>query len=248
MAQPRDNLLKRRVIEYVSRIYINDINRSIHAFWDTVLNDTEPLCRRIRDTRVSVAEWRRQRAVQSDASASMGELAFSTFFLNRTNRSGIIGGGIIGGKQQTGQWGLDARYNKSNLIRRIQRIAAIRHRITLYRRDAADLIVNVLPALSERCFVYLDPPYYAKGKELYEDHYNPSDHKKIASLVRGIEQHWMVSYDNEPVIRRLYTGYRRQHFGLYYTAQSRYQGSEIAFFSDKLAIPGRIRAYRGEAL
>jgi hypothetical protein len=31
------------------------------------------------------------------------EVGFATFFLNRTNRSGILNGGIIGGRDQVGR-------------------------------------------------------------------------------------------------------------------------------------------------
>lgn len=233
-------------LEYASHIHINDLNHSVHAFWSCVLNHTEELCRRIRDTRVTMPEWRRQRAIQDLEEVCELDLAFSTFFLNRTNRSGIIRGGVIGGKQQDGKWKLDARYNKKDLISRIERIAALRDRITLYQRDAAEFITKVLPALPRRTFVYLDPPYYVKGKGLYEDHYAHDDHAKIASLVSTIRQPWVVSYDNVEPIRKLYGQHRQYFFGLRYSAQNRYEGSEILVAGPDLSI-GEIRPSRAIA-
>jgi DNA adenine methylase len=236
------------LLEYVRCIHINDFNPSIHAFWTAVLSDTERLCRRILDTRVTLAEWRRQRDIQNDPAANPSDLAFSTFFLNRTNRSGIITGGVIGGAAQNGPWKLDARYNKRDLIRRIERIAAFAHRITLYRLDAADLITNVLPKLTRRALVYLDPPYYSRGKELYEDRYDDHDHAKIAALVGTIKQQWIVSYDNVSAIRKLYSSYRRSNFALHYSAQDRYQGSEVMIFGDSIFIPGKVRPSRDSTI
>lgn len=233
-------------LEYASHIHINDLNRSVYAFWHCVLHDTEALCRRIRRTRVSMAEWRRQRAVQDLADVEMLDLAFSTFFLNRTNRSGIIRGGVIGGKQQSGHWKLDARYNKDDLIGRIERISALRSRISLYQCDAAKFIVDVLPTVPRRTFVYLDPPYYVKGKGLYEDHYEHDDHAEIADLVSGIRQPWVVSYDNVDPIRQLYQKQRQFFFGLRYSAQSRYEGSEILVAGPGVTI-GEIRPSRAIA-
>mgnify|MGYP001611621274 CR=1 FL=1 len=168
------------MLEYASHVHINDLNRSIHAFWISVLEDTDSLCSLISSKRVTIAEWNRQRAVQKDPDADVLELAYSTFFLNRANRSGIILGGVIGGKAQTGAWKLDARFNKSDMIRRIQRIAMLRHSITLYNLDAAKLLVQVLPKIPRRSLVYLDPPYYVKGKGLYEDHYHHQDHVQFS--------------------------------------------------------------------
>lgn len=233
-------------LEYASRIHLNDLNRSIHSFWRCVLDDTEALCKLITDTRPTMDEWHKQRAVQSDPNAPLLDLGFSTFFLNRTNRSGIVLGGVIGGKEQTGQWKIDARYNTSDLVRRIERIASYRSRISLYNLDAADLIRDVLPTLPRQSLVYLDPPYYVKGKGLYENHYTHSDHAKIAELVATIQQRWIVTYDNVEPIRTLYSAYHQEVFGLRYSAGSRYEGKEVMVYCDDLK-PVNIKPSRGAA-
>lgn len=226
--------------DYVSRIHINDLNPSIYAFWHSVLNETDALCGLIERTRVSIESWYQQKAIQMEAGQHrLLELGFSTFFLNRCNRSGIIKGGVIGGKDQTGKWKLDARYNKPELIRRIVQIALHRRRITLYNLDAADLITQVLPNIPAKALIYLDPPYYVKGEGLYDSYYSHDDHARIATLVasRIKNHHWLVSYDNAPQIDALYSAYRRMTYRLSYSAQERVKGSEIMFFSDNLIIP-----------
>jgi DNA adenine methylase len=234
------------LLEYVQKIHLNDVNPSVHAFWEAVLDHTEELCRLIVDTPVTMEEWRRQRAVQQQADKLPAlELGFSTFFLNRTNRSGIISGGVIGGKEQTGAWKLDARFNKPDLINRIERIAAYRSRISLMRMDAAAFIRNYLPTISDKALVYLDPPYYVKGRGLYQNHYRHEEHAEIAELVRfSIRQHWIVSYDNHIAIRELYRGFRQQEFGLHYSANNRFRGSEIIIFQDCLKTPDKVQPSR----
>jgi DNA adenine methylase len=234
-------------LEYASHVHINDLNRSVHAFWSAVLDDTERLCSRISTSKVSMAQWRRQRAVQLDPDADELDLAFSTFFLNRVNRSGIILGGVIGGKEQLGTWKLDARYNRKDLIDRIQRIAVLRHRISLYNLDAKVMLASTLPKIPRRSLVYLDPPYYVKGKGLYEDHYEHDDHLAIALRVARLKQPWIVSYDNVPKIREIYRGRPHLTFGLRYSAQRRYEGAEIVFFSEQLRMPRSINPHRGIA-
>jgi len=225
--------------EVVRVVHINDINRSIHAFWHCVLYDTESLCRMIRDTKVSLGQWQRQRQILDyPDDRSMLELGFSSFFLNRTNRSGILTGGIIGGKSQTGRWRMNARFNKSDLITRIQRIARYASRVRLYNMDAALIIKDVLPSLPRKTLVYLDPPYYEKGKDLYEDHYHHNDHVLVSKLVTGrIGQAWIVSYDAAPSILELYGQHRSIRYCLSYSAQERYSGSEVMFFSSGLVLP-----------
>ena len=224
---------------YASCIHLNDLNTSVHAFWRSVLDQPDELCQLISDVTLSMPEWHKQKAIQKDPkSHSLLELGFSTFFLNRTNRSGIVWGGVIGGKNQEGPWKLDARFNKVDLIRRIQNVALYRSRIQLYNLDAAALIVSVLPSLQQRSLVYLDPPYYVKGQGLYENHYQHADHVEIAKLVRtNIKLPWIVSYDHAPEIVGMYKGCPTIEYGISYSAQDRYKGAEIMFFSKGLTIP-----------
>ncbi len=224
---------------YASCIHLNDLNPAVFAFWRSVINQPEELCRAINDTKVTMEEWHRQKAIlNSPANHSPLEVGFSTFFLNRTNRSGIIWGGVIGGKNQDGPWKLDARFNKDDLICRIEKIALYRSRIRLYNLDAAEWIKTILPTLPKKTLIYLDPPYYVKGRGLYENHYSHDDHVSVAKLVKKhITHHWIVSYDHTPEIIEMYKGYPTIAYGINYSAQDRYKGAEAMFFSKKLMIP-----------
>ncbi|MGM0710300.1 DNA adenine methylase [Brevibacillus parabrevis] len=224
--------------EYMSRIVINDLNNSIYAFWYSVLNHTQELCELIEDTEVTVAEWQNQKLIQNHENASMLELGFSTFFLNRTNRSGIINGGIIGGIEQQGEWKIDARFNKKDLISRIQKIARYRDRISLYNYDASRLIEEVVPNLPEKTFIYLDPPYYKKGQDLYQNHFVHEDHEALADLMKeNRDSYWLITYDNIEPIRLMYEDMRHITYSLNYSAANRYAGSEIMIYSDRMIIP-----------
>ena len=226
------------MLEFAKRIHLNDLDKAVFSFWDSVLNHTEELCKLIVDTPVIISQWHKQREVQRNPDRHTPlELGFSLFFLNRTNRSGILNGGVIGGLDQTGEWKIDARYNKKDLTVRIERIANYRDRISICNMDAAQFIQKKIAKLPKHCLVYLDPPYYMKGNRLYRNHYKHADHAKIAELIRSnIKQYWIVSYDNTPEINALYRGCRKAMYGLNYSANKAYVGSEVMFFSDRLHI------------
>jgi len=225
--------------EYVRHVHINDIDPAVYAFWSSALYETEGLVRKIQDTPVSMKEWYRQRDIlEKSTDFSQLELGFAAFFLNRTNRSGIMRGGVIGGKAQTGSWRLDARFNRKDLIARIVRIARYASRVSLYNLDAAELLRKLEPTLPSRVLLYLDPPYYVKGKDLYEHHYSDIDHKVISNLLASFNSRaWVVTYDAAPHILRLYRSYQRIRYDLSYSAQDRYLGSEIMFLSDAVSKP-----------
>lgn len=222
--------------DYASHIHINDLNRGIHAFWKSVLDSPRELCSRIESADVSVEEWEQQRDIQRRASSGGLDLAFSTFFLNRTNRSGIIQGGIIGGREQTGKWKIDARWKVEDLVARIQKISRFRSRITVTGLDASEFLASKLGNIKNP-FVYLDPPYYGKGRGLYESFYVHEDHARIALEVQGLRVPWIVSYDAVPAIVDLYEQVDCIRYGLRYTARERVEGSEVMFFSPGLLAP-----------
>lgn len=228
--------------EYVRRVHINDISRPLHAMWSSILNATDAFCRKVRDATLSVAAWDRQKRIFRNADQFDDlTLGFAAFYLSRTNRSGIFNGGIIGGRDQKSEWGIDARFNRRDLIARIEAIATMRERISLYRQDAAKFLTNVVSKLPARTLVYLDPPYYTKGKELYLDHYQPDDHALIAKLVAKVRpQPWIISYDDVSHIRALYRRYRGIRYELGYNARDVKTGVELMYFSHDLKIPAAV--------
>jgi DNA adenine methylase len=228
--------------EHVERVVINDADPCIFAFWRGVLHDTEKFVKLLRETPTTVEEWVVQRDIYLHPKRhSQLRLGFATFYLNRCNRSGIIArGGPIGGRAQEGEWKVDARYNRDELERRIRRISMYRDRIDISNRDAIDLIDHeVRPHIkTRRPFVYLDPPYYAKGPDLYLNYYDHNDHKALADYMKKMTEFpWIMSYDNVPEIVALYKGLRQVRFSLDYSARERREGSEIMILRNELIFP-----------
>lgn len=225
--------------EWVSTIHINDIDPAVFAFWHSVVNRNDDLRRLIESTPVTVAEWRRQRTVYDRRAESNDLLAlgYAMFFLNRTNRSGIMNGGVIGGKDQTGEWKIDARFNRSELAERVRRIGRYRNRIRVSRLDALQLLRELGPQLPRKTLLYLDPPYYEKGQHLYMNYFRHEDHVAIAEVVQRLERPWVVTYDDHPAVRKLYRGSRSRKYSLGYTARDRREGSEVMFLSPQLRAP-----------
>ena len=229
-------LLKR---EKISELWLNDIDPGIWACWHCILNRSEEFCELIEKTPVSIEEWFHQKSLMnSDDELLRG---FATFFLNRTNRSGILKGGVIGGKQQTGKWKIDCRFNKKDLIDRVETIAAHSNRIHFLNQDAVAFIATLLKEKEFTALYNLDPPYYVKGEGLYINAYNDEDHKLVSKLVKKIKSPWMVSYDNHPFIRNLYTDCFALEYDLSYSAHTASQGHEIIFMNNLSWYPAKVR-------
>ncbi len=223
-------------------IHINDIDPAIFSFWHAVLHQTDELVDLIERTEVSIDEWVRQKEVlntlKQNEQVPCIELGFAAFFLNRTNRSGILKAGVIGGKAQSGKWKLDVRFNKSDLISRIKRISLFSNKISLYNLDAIQLLNELDGNIPEQSLLYLDPPYYVKGQGLYRNFYVHEDHLAIRdALVESSFRNWMVSYDNADEIREMYSGFPQNIYSLQYTAQTKAVGSEVMIYSADIIEP-----------
>ncbi|MPS73292.1 MAG: DNA adenine methylase [Chryseobacterium sp.] len=223
----------------VSHVHLNDSDPGIYAFWYSVLNHAEELCRMIATASMTVEEWRfRQRIVKEGDLTNILELGFSVFYLNRCNRSGVLSAGLIGGLDQTGNYKMDARFNRNDLIRRIETITLFKNNIFLTNLDAEDYIVDYIPYVSDNLLIYLDPPYYEKGSQLYLNAYKKSDHARIAETIQTQLNHkWILSYDGVPDIVDLYSDRRHFLYDLQYTAATVYKGREVFIFSDEIQIP-----------
>ncbi|MFA5413439.1 MAG: DNA adenine methylase [Patescibacteria group bacterium] len=222
----------------VDSITINDYDRSIYAFWYSVLNHTNKLCKMIEDVEINVETWRKAKAIQKTKKySSLIQLGFSTFFLNRVNMSGIIDGGLIGGIKQDGNYKMDCRFKKQELIKRIREIAKFKKQIQLFNLDAIELIEKIKDeSKNQQTIFYFDPPYYLKGPSLYKNSYSSEDHEKVSQEIKKIKTiHWIVSYDNTSKIKNLYKFVKNSfEFNLIYTAFCVKKGKEILFFDSKL--------------
>ena len=217
--------------EYVGQIYINDYNPSIYAFWKMILKYPDDFCEWIMNVEVSVDNWYKYKQIQKDYStADMMELAKSTFFLNRTNISGVIKGGIIGGLSQKGKYGITARFKKEELIEKIKIISRFADRIVVSNEDGI-LFARKIDRKQRRTFIYLDPPYYQKGADLYMNYFTDKDHIELSNVVKKIKNPWLVSYDNQPFILDLYSQYQRVVYQLSQCASNRV-GDEVLIFKD----------------
>jgi len=225
---------------HASHIHINDADPAIYAFWASVTKHSEELLELLASTPITIEEWFKWRSVlREDRDASLVEKGFATLFMNRTNRSGILKAGVIGGKSQEGAYRLDARFKKNVIAARIFAIAKRSQDITVYSEDSLALLMRCKEFLPKESVIYLDPPYYVKGKGLYRNYYEHDDHVAIAKVIKGedFQRHWVVSYDNANEIRALYQLVNTKIYGLNYTAQRRYVGNEVMFFSDNLNVP-----------
>ena len=229
-------LLLRNVI---SRIVINDYDKAVWSFWKAILTETDRFVEEIRTVPLTVDEWQKQHEILVTKNDKYSfELGFAAFYLNRTNRSGIIKGGVIGGQEQAKDWKMDVRFKREELVTRIQRIAARKKDIKLYNKDVNSFIKNYVPLYEENALIYFDPPYFRKGQQLYMNFFNYKDHVRIEQEIREhVNCDWIITYDYEPQIEEIYHNYNLRLYDLNYSVSTKRKANELMIFKDGIIIP-----------
>ncbi|HDT8860069.1 TPA: DNA adenine methylase [Staphylococcus pseudintermedius] len=208
----------------------------------SAINYTEKLIELIEKTEVNIENWYKMKKIQEskhsldlEIEENIISLGFSTFFLNRTNRSGIIKAGVIGGKAQNGTYLMDCRFNKVNLIQRIKEISKYRNRILIYNKDAEEFIKIDL-SKTKGCFVFIDPPYINKGYQLYTNFYNEDDHVNLAKSIKKYldKKDWILTYDIDELLEDLYSEYESENYYINYSVHNPRKGVEKIIFSKNL--------------
>ena len=222
----------------VDEIVINDYDKAIYSMWRAILTETHKFVNLIKAATFDDNEWRRQKHIYLTQNSKYSlELGFATFYLNRTNRSGILSAGPIGGHNQTGNYRMDVRFNKDDLIKRVYKVASYKHKIHLYNQDVRSFVKYYGAKYFYRAFIYFDPPYYQKGKQLYKNFLNHKDHVEIKDLVVKLQCPWIVTYDNASEIKDMYNDYPAYKYDLYYGVANGGTNSEIIFFSGMHLVP-----------
>ncbi len=229
--------LKLLINNDVKRIVINDYDPAIYAIWYCILHESQQLCEFIQSVPLTVAEWDKQHAIYNEhGNHSQLDLAKATLFLNRTNISGIINGGVIGKRDQTGNYKIDARFNRDILVKKIETIASLSDKIDLYNLDAVIFLQEKLHHYY-KVFINFDPPYVAKGGQLYKNSFTENDHKTLRNQISQCKRKWIVTYDVCGLISELYSKYRSSYIDTYYSANGARKSKEYIFFSDNLCLP-----------
>ncbi|MGL4177536.1 MAG: DNA adenine methylase [Dermatophilaceae bacterium] len=219
---------------HLSSVVINDIDPAVHAFWKSVVERNADLVDWVRDVPLTLSEWERQRGVYRSCTDNAFDLGRAFFYLNRTNRSGVLNAGVIGGKSQQGKYKIDARFNRATLAARLEAIGAVSDAVEVTDLDGRTVIKRF--GSRKSTFMYIDPPYVQAGSQLYLNAFDGRDHAALASVVEGITKaDWIITYDLDPFVERLYGGHFQALLDLNYSARYPGRAQELIVAPNRVA-------------
>lgn len=207
----------------------------VYSLWKVIQDDPEPLIKRLRSGKVSLASWKRLlplREVKRPTTGLLVELAYAGLFFNRTCFSGIIGAGPIGGLDQTSDYKIDCRFNRETLTRSIEALHLLLKRVELRFGDGITFLSTLGASAAAHSFAYIDPPYVSNGHKLYRYSFSKRHHERLAAAVQKLTVPWMVSYDNHSLIRGLYSPASSSTVSTYHALKGAKFVDELLILSD----------------
>ena len=204
-------LLKNKLAD---EAYICEKDPLISSFWDVALTANDELIENVRRLSVSISTWKKfKKYLRPDAVTrfSTMELATAFVFYNRTNYSGILKAGPIGGKRQESKYNIKCRFNKEYVCQKIATLDSLSGKIHVIRGDGIRFIREYSRrSHGEDQFFYIDPPYYDAGKVLYRNYFEVEDHIRLANTLEPLTEPWLLSYDDVDFIHHTYEGTKLQ--------------------------------------
>jgi len=202
----------------------------VFAFWHCVFNKTDELINAIGDLPITLDTWNELdqfRKMDEVSPEHILALGLAGLFFNRTNFSGVLHAGPIGGKLQLSDYAVDCRFNKKDIIKRLLSIAKMSGQVSIFFGDAIKALTDANNADNANRFFYVDPPYYKQGQKLYRYHYKLADHKRLADALSEANFQWILSYDNHHVIEHFYADFDKITRDFRYSSRSPKQEKEL---------------------
>jgi DNA adenine methylase len=188
-------------------VWVNDKYPPLASLWKMIIEDPYPLMDRISEYVPTVDDFFRIKQIflGMPEILSEEERAMMCLVLHQISFSGlgVKAGGPIGGKTQKGTYKVDCRWSPRTLNAKILKAHRLfqRANVTCTAVDYVRLLEDATPQTT----VYLDPPYYVRGNDLYQEPFSVQDHEELAVILRGLDCKWFISYDDCPEIRDLYS-------------------------------------------
>lgn len=237
-------------LEYIDKAVLIERDPLVYAFWYCVKHDLDALCGAVEAANVTIETWHQLQPLRNvnnlaGSNYTLLQLGVAGLFFNRTNFSGVLGAGPIGGVNQSSQYKINCRFNKQAIIQSLHDLEPLAHAIEPRFGDALNWLAQTDPAeLSNNTFVYVAPPYYLQGPKLYRHYFNDTQHASLAERLTTATYPWLLSYDDAPKIKELYSNSHVQPIYLDYRAKSSRLAKEIVI--SNLVIPPPI--YEGATI
>jgi DNA adenine methylase len=224
------------VLNNINKICINDKDESLCCLWNSIIhkpNELIDLINEFNPKKEDFFDIKKILIENKDCGIDNLEIGFKKLIIHQISYSGLgtKAGGPIGGKSQKSKYSVDCRWNPVNLKKEIKKISKLFNRVDIRNGKCTNFDFEKILSNKTKSFFYLDPPYFIKGRELYEESFNGQDHVRLMKNLRQNENPWLLSYDNCSYVRDLYDWAIIQEIDINYTINTIREKKELLICS-----------------
>lgn len=211
----------------IKNFWLNDKDFGIYALWKSVLSNPTELKFLVREFVPTVGKFYefKNDLLFGEKSDDIVNIGFKKLAIHQISYSGLgtKSGSPQGGKSQKSKYKIDCRWSPNHICKNIDNINNLfcSRNIKITNLDFSEILDG------GEALIYLDPPYYEKGGELYQYSFNFWDHLKLAESLKLTKNKWLLSYDDCSEIRKLYSWAQTEEINLNYTINSSRNKNEL---------------------
>jgi DNA adenine methylase len=197
----------------IKKIWINDKDVGIACLWTSVIRYPEAFKARVEEFKPSVEEFYsiKEELTECDKmpyhEAEIVDIGFKKLAIHQISYSGLgtKSGGPLGGAKQKSKYKIDCRWSPEYIRKKIDKLHGQFSDIDIHDNACTNLdFTELIKDNNQKSLIYLDPPYFDKGKDLYQHSFTKDDHVRLSTALRYCNHAWVLSYDDCPDIRYLY--------------------------------------------
>ena len=200
----------------IHSVWINDFDIGIACLWTAVIKYPQALKEKImgfspstkhfydfKEELGSNLEAYRDYVISPD---EMIDLGFKKIAIHQISYSGLgtMSGGPLGGQNQKSNYKVNCRWSPDYLCKKIDKINKIFKNFEIKNEKCSshdfENLIN-----GRNSFLYLDPPYFLQGTVLYQCSFSQQDHVRLSNALKSTNNKWLLSYDDCPEIRNMYS-------------------------------------------
>lgn len=198
----------------INNIWINDFDVGISCLWTAVIQHPKALKDRIMAFKPHVKYFNEFKLELlsldrlPDNDKRLVDIGFKKLAIHQISYSGLgtKSGGPLGGVEQKSKYKIDCRWSPPYICKKLDALTAKFN--TLHVHDNRCTKVDFQTMIEDdakKALIYLDPPYYDKGNDLYQCGFAKEDHERLSVALKKTKHTWVLSYDDVPEIRKLYS-------------------------------------------
>jgi len=186
----------------IGHLVINDLEYGVFSLFNVIKERPDKLMKLIIEKTPTRDEFFKcqEQMVNEYEGLSEVESAWAFLVVNRLGRNGIYDSNPMSD--------MLCRWNSKTLLKRILMIHKMSNKITVLCCDALEVIEEYY--WRSNTTIFLDPPYYKKGKVLYKHYYTEEDHLNLRDLIGSLVHDFpcadvIMTYDDCEEVRRMYS-------------------------------------------